>query len=75
MTAAGLKSIFSSTRTHTSRRPKSKVLASITSFSITENVPDWQTEIGGLSEVKQQVEEIFGITQRYSLFFKGQKVN
>jgi len=38
-------------------------------------VPDWDTEIGGLEMVKEQVEEIFGITQRYSLFFKGQKVN
>jgi hypothetical protein len=40
-----------------------------------ENVPDWNLDIGGLKAVKQQVEEIFGVTQRYSLFFKGQKVN
>jgi hypothetical protein len=38
-------------------------------------VPDWESEIGGLQQVKTQVEEIFGVTQRYSLFFKGQKVN
>jgi hypothetical protein len=42
---------------------------------LSENVPDWASEIGGLTQVKEQVEEIFGITQRYSLFFKGQKVN
>ena len=43
--------------------------------AVAEVVPDWQTEIGGLRMIKEQVEEIFGITQRYSLFFKGQKVN
>jgi hypothetical protein len=36
-----------------------------------EGVPDWDTEIGGLREAKERIEEIFGITQRYSIFFKG----
>lgn len=40
-----------------------------------DSVPDWDTEIGGLKSVKEQVEEIFGIPQRYHLFFKGKKVS
>eukprot|EP00347_Sterkiella_histriomuscorum_P013019 403366324 len=43
--------------------------------SLSDSVPDWEHEIGGLKMVKEQVEEIFGITQRYSLFFKGQRAN
>ena len=37
--------------------------------------PDWETEIGGLSEVKGIVEDMFGVTQRYNLFFKGHRVS
>ena len=40
-----------------------------------DNVPDWQTEIGGLADVKEQVEDMFGVTQRYSVFFKGHRVS
>jgi hypothetical protein len=43
---------------------KSKVInySFIILFSLSENVPDWNTEIGGLNLVKEQVEEIFGVT-------------
>ena len=27
-----------------------------------EGVPDWSTEIGGLTQVKEQVEDMFGVT-------------
>jgi len=40
-----------------------------------ENVPDWETEIGGLDHVKEQVEDMFGVTQQYSVFFKGHRVS
>jgi len=30
--------------------------------SLSDSVPDWNTEIGGLKQVKEQIEEIFGIT-------------
>ena len=40
-----------------------------------EGVPDWNTEIGGLAQVKEQVEDMFGVTQRYSAFFKGRRVS
>jgi peroxin-1 len=42
---------------------------------ITESAPDWDTEIGGLIKVKEKVEEIFGLSQKYSVFFKGQRVS
>jgi len=42
-----------------------------TAQAVGESAPEWGSEIGGLGKVKEQVEEIFGITQRYSLFFKG----
>jgi hypothetical protein len=29
---------------------------------LTDSVPDWKTEVGGLEKVKEQVEEMFGIT-------------
>lgn len=45
------------------------------SKSSTENAPCWTTEIGGLISAKQIVTEMFGITQKYSLFFSGQRVN
>lgn len=35
------------------------------------NCPDWSLEIGGLSEPKRQITEMFGITQKYGLFFVG----
>ena len=40
-----------------------------------EGVPDWSTEIGGLAQVREQVEDMFGVTQRYSAFFKGRRVS
>ena len=40
-----------------------------------DNVPDWNTEIGGLLHVKSQVEDMFGVTQQYSVFFKGHRVS
>ena len=40
-----------------------------------ENVPDWESEIGGLYHVKEQVEDMFGVTQQYSVFFKGHRVS
>lgn len=42
---------------------------------VSDGVPDWDSEIGGLKEVKEQIEEIFGIPQRYHIFFKGKKVS
>ena len=38
-------------------------------------VPDWDTEIGGLHQVKEQVEDMFGVTQQFSVFFKGHRVS
>ena len=38
-------------------------------------VPDWDTEIGGLFQVKEQVEDMFGVTQQFSVFFKGHRVS
>ena len=38
---------------------------------ITEAAADWDTEIGGLAEPKEKIEEIFGVAQKYSIFFKG----
>ena len=40
-----------------------------------DSVADWETEIGGLKAVKSQVEDIFGVTQRYAAFFKGRRVS
>ena len=40
-----------------------------------KNVPDWEKEIGGLGQVKDQVEDIFGVTQQYSVLFKGHSAN
>jgi peroxin-1 len=45
------------------------------SQSITDSAADWDTEIGGLLEAKTRVEEIFGIAQRFSIFFKDQRVS
>lgn len=39
--------------------------------SSTENAPDWDEEIGGLADQKAIVAEMFGVTQKYSFFFKG----
>lgn len=38
-------------------------------------MPDWVTEIGGLAHVKASVNDMFGVTQRYSVFFKGHRVS
>lgn len=32
-------------------------------------------DIGGLKEPKKQITEMFGITQKYGIFFEGQRVN
>lgn len=40
-----------------------------TTTNITESAADWDTEIGGLAEPKEKIEEIFGIAQKYSIFF------
>jgi len=37
--------------------------------------PDWEAEIGGLKEPKEKIEEIFGVAQKYSMFFQGQRVS
>jgi ATP-dependent 26S proteasome regulatory subunit len=42
---------------------------------VLESAPDWETEVGGLHEQKMQIEEIFHISQRFALFFKGQKLS
>ena len=36
-----------------------------------ESAPDWDADIGGLNKVKEVIEEIFGISQKYSIFFQG----
>ena len=41
--------------------------------SSSESAPDWDTEIGGLSKAKEKVREMFGVTQKYSIFFKGHR--
>ncbi len=41
---------------------KVTIIIIIICFSLSENVPDWDNEIGGLKMIKEQVEEIFGIT-------------
>lgn len=72
MTSKGaLKRSYKRTRMPASHRLKSKQFLFKNVYSLSESVPDWEREIGGLGKVKEQVEEIFGITQRYSLFFKG----
>lgn len=43
--------------------------------AIAENAPDWDSEIGGLKFAKEKIEEMFGISQKYSIFFKGQRVS
>ena len=43
--------------------------------SIAESAPDWQSEIGGLSYAKEKIDEMFGVAQKYSIFFKGQRVS
>ena len=43
--------------------------------AISESAPDWDTEIGGLKVAKEKIEEMFGISQKYSIFFKGQRVS
>ena len=45
------------------------------SQGILDQAPDWDEEIGGLTEVKETIEEIFGISQKYSIFFKNQRVS
>ena len=45
------------------------------SQSITDTAADWDTEIGGLQEAKDRVEEIFGVAQRFSIFFQDQRVS
>ena len=39
--------------------------------AISESAPDWEKEIGGLSYAKEKIEEMFGVAQKYSMFFKG----
>lgn len=47
----------------------------MSSHDALESAPDWNKDIGGLGHVKEVIEEIFGISQKYSIFFKGQKVS
>ena len=41
---------------------KASVLSHTVKQDAEAEVPDWDTEIGGLSEVKKQVEDMFGVT-------------
>ena len=41
---------------------KTSVLSHTLKQDAEAEVPDWDTEIGGLSEVKKQVEDMFGVT-------------
>ncbi len=34
-----------------------------------DTAPDWITEIGGLRQAKETIEDMFGITQQFSCFF------
>ena len=42
---------------------------------LVEVAPDWDSEVGGLVDQKEQIIEIFETTQKYSIFFKDQKVS
>ena len=42
-----------------------------TSEDALEAAPSWQEDIGGLENVKEVIEEIFGVSSKYSVFFKG----
>jgi len=40
---------------------------------VKETAPDWD-QIGGLAHQKELIEEIFGVTQKYAMLFKGKRV-